>query len=293
MIGVLNINKPRGITSSQVVVKIKKLLGIKKAGHMGTLDPLASGVLPICVGKATRLFDYFLKKQKTYIATFKFGEETTTLDSEGEIVKTSDIIPSVEQLERTIKTFLGEINQIPPIYSSKKIDGKKAYDLARAGKKLELKPCKVCIYNYKLLKQIDNKTFEFLITCSAGTYIRALARDLGNGVKSCATMINLIRIKSGNFDIKDSVDFDNLTKEILINNLIPLNLVLADFEKILLTNQDFQKLLNGQLVKIGCTSQEKSLNENLNYVIVVEEEIKGIGYLSNGILKMKTYLDDN
>ena len=150
MLGVLNINKPKGVTSSNVVVKIKKLLNIKKVGHMGTLDPLAQGVLPICIGKATRLFDYFLKKQKTYIAQFKFGEETDTLDLEGKIVKTSSYIPTKQDIAKALTTFIGEISQIPPMYSSKKIDGKKAYDLARQGETIEMKPCNVTIYDYKL-----------------------------------------------------------------------------------------------------------------------------------------------
>ena len=125
MIGIVNINKPKGVTSSNVVVKIKKLLNIKKVGHMGTLDPLASGVLPICIGKATRLFDYFLKKQKTYIAQFKFGEETNTLDLEGEVVKTSKNIPTLNQVEDALKFFIGEIDQIPPMFSSKRLTVKK------------------------------------------------------------------------------------------------------------------------------------------------------------------------
>ena len=161
MIGVVNINKPVGTTSSNVVVKIKKLLNIKKVGHMGTLDPLAQGVLPICVGKATRLFDYFLKKQKTYIAQFRFGEQTDTLDLEGNIIDISTNIPTKTEIEKALKVFIGEINQIPPMFSSKKINGKKAYDLARKGEEIELQPCKITIYDYKLLKQIPN--IEYLI----------------------------------------------------------------------------------------------------------------------------------
>lgn len=288
MIGVLNINKPKGITSSQVVVKIKKILGTGKVGHMGTLDPLASGVLPICVGKATRLFDYFLKKQKTYIARFSFGTQTDTLDLEGNIVKTTDNIPNINQIKNAIKLFLGDIYQIPPMYSSKKIDGKKAYDLARKGIEVSLEPCRVTIYEYSLVNQIDENTFEFKITCSAGTYIRALARDLGEKLNSCATMTSLQRIQSGNFKLETSINFDTITKEDLINNLMSLEQVLADFEKIAISKQDFQKLLNGQNVLID--NKKSDVNY---YAVTVEDKIVGIGYIYNNNLKIKTYLLDN
>ena len=286
MIGIVNINKPKGVTSSNVVVKIKKLLNIKKVGHMGTLDPLASGVLPICIGKATRLFDYFLKKQKTYIAQFKFGEETNTLDLEGEVVKTSKNIPTLNQVEDALKFFIGEIDQIPPMFSSKKINGKKAYDLARKGEEIELAPCKVIIYDYKVLNQIDSNTFEFLITCSAGTYIRCLARDLGNILNSCATMVSLIRTKTGVFEIENSIDYENLSKDVLFSNIIPLEQVLIDFEKLVITQQDFQRLLNGLPLKVS------NLKQNINYVIFCDNKVIGIGNCENDNLKIKTYLAD-
>ena len=284
MIGVLNINKPKGVTSSQVVVKIKKTLNLKKVGHMGTLDPLAFGVLPICVGKATRLFDYFLKKKKTYVAQFKFGEETDSLDLEGNIIKTSSNIPNKEQIENTIKSFLGQTKQVPPAYSAKKIDGKKAYDLARQGQAVTLKPCDIFLYEYKLLSQISSNIFEFYITCSAGTYIRCLARDLGEKLNSCATMVSLKRIKSGPFCIEKAIDYHSISKEVLENNIMPLNEVLIDFEKLIISKQDFQKLLNGLNVVV------KNKNEKTDYAIVCENEIIGIGNINNNILKLKTYL---
>lgn len=283
MLGVLNINKPKGVTSSNVVVKIKKLLNIKKVGHMGTLDPLAQGVLPICIGKATRLFDYFLKKQKTYIAQFKFGEETDTLDLEGKIVKTSSYIPTKQDIAKALTTFIGEISQIPPMYSSKKIDGKKAYDLARQGETIEMKPCNVTIYDYKLLHQVDDKTFEFLITCSAGTYIRCLARDLGQAVNSCATMVSLIRTNSGPFNIENAIDYNSLTEDALKENLMSLDEVLADFEKLFISKEDFQRLLNGLNVF-------SNIKDNINYAVICENQIIGIGEVKNNQLKLKTFL---
>lgn len=283
MIGVLNINKPKGITSSDVVVKIKKALNTKKVGHMGTLDPLACGVLPICVGKATRLFDYFLKKQKTYIAQFKFGEETDTLDLEGKIVKTSNNIPTKEEVEKAIKTFLGTSKQLPPVFSSKKINGKKACDLARKGQEVILKHCDIYLYEYKLIKQISNNTYEFEITCSAGTYIRCLARDLGEKLNSCATMVFLQRIKAGPFTLENSIDFKDITKEKLEDKILPLEEVLIDFEKLVISKQDFQRLLNGLTLTIN-------KQENVNYAVMCDNKVIGIGQVLNNNLKLKTFL---
>lgn len=287
MIGIININKPAKVTSSNVVVKIKKLLNLKKVGHMGTLDPLAQGVLPICVGKATRLFDYFLKKQKTYIARFKFGEETDTLDLEGQVIRTSQKIPTLQELNSAVKSFIGEIEQIPPMFSSKKIDGKKAYDLARQGAKIDLAPCKVTIFDYQVLNQIDENIFEFLITCSAGTYIRSLARDLGNFVDSCATMTNLIRTKSGKFEIENAVDYSTLTKEVIIKNLMPLEEVLSDFDSIDISAQQFQRLLNG----LPLTNIE--IREGIDCAVYCEEKVIGIGIKKDNQFTLKTFLADN
>ena len=155
MLGFININKPKDITSSSVVVKIRKKYGIKKVGHMGTLDPLASGVLPIAVGKATRMFDYFQDKFKSYRATFRFGTLTDTLDITGKIVDTNDIIPTKEELNKVLKSFLGKISQIPPIFSAKVVNGVKSYKLARAGVNPELQPKIIEITKIDLLSFIS------------------------------------------------------------------------------------------------------------------------------------------
>ena len=230
MIGVLNINKPRGVSSSFVVVKLKKLLNTKKVGHMGTLDPLAQGVLPICVGRATKLFDYFLKKQKTYIATFEFGYQTSTLDLEGEVEEKTQVLPTKEQLISATQKMVGKSLQLPPKYSSKKVAGKKACDLIRSGKQVELKPCEIEIFDFKLLSEVAPNTYEFEITCSAGTYIRSIARDLALQVCSLATMTKLVRTKSGSFSLDNALDFEKLEEINLKEKLIPLEEVLKDYQ---------------------------------------------------------------
>lgn len=284
MVGILIVDKERGVTSSQVVCKIKKILNEKKVGHMGTLDPLATGVLPIGIGKATKLFDYLLKKEKTYIAQFRFGEETSTLDLEGEVIKTSTVIPTRENIENVLKNFVGDIKQIPPMYSSKKINGQNAYDLARKGVFVDLKPCDITIYEYRLLKQVDEQTFEFLIKCSAGTYIRSLARDLGYALNSCATMVNLRRVAAGEFKIEDSIIINkNTSKEEIEKNIISLENVLKNFEKIIINNDDYVKLRNGIRLNIN------DKKEKVDYILILENHVVGIANVENNKIFVKTY----
>lgn len=300
MIGVLNIYKPRGVSSSYVVVKLKKLLNTKKVGHMGTLDPLAEGVLPICVGRATKLFDYFLKKQKTYVATFQFGYQTSTLDLEGEIEEKSLNVPTYEQLQVVVKKMVGKSFQMPPKYSSKKIGGQKACDLIRSGKSVELKPCEIEIFDFKLLRKISTDTFEFEITCSAGTYIRSIARDLAQSVGSLATMTKLVRTKSGPFLIDNSINFDKLEQINLEKELISLDEVLIDFEPIFITEVQLKTLLDGKKLSKDEVAKTNKKNQHLKfdmaqttvnkfYKVICNDSIVGIATESDGIIKVKTY----
>lgn len=285
MIGVIIIDKPKNISSSGVVVKIKKLLNEKTVGHLGTLDPLASGVLPVCIGKATRLFDYFLKKKKTYVAQFAFGMETDTLDLEGQTKKSCEYIPTEKELKEAIKQkFIGKILQKPPDFSSKKIDGQKAYDLARKGEKVELSSKEIEIFDFVLEREIDEKTFEFRITCSAGTYIRSIARDLAYSVNSCATMTNLVRTKAGDFCLENSVKLEDLTKEKIEANLISIETILSDFEKIEITKDQFQKLRNGIKIEVIWVK-----NSHKDICIVFENKIIGVGRIENERLIVQTY----
>lgn len=285
MKGLLVINKSKGVSSSNVVVKIKKLLQTKKVGHMGTLDPLASGVLLVGVGKATRLFDEFLNKQKTYQATFKFGEQTDTLDLEGNIVKTSTVIPTQKQIEDVLPKFIGVQNQLPPEYSSKKINGVRAYNLVRQGKEVNLKPNKIEIYSISLIKAINKNTFVFNIVCSSGTYIRSIARDLGLALNSCATMVDLIRTKCGNFCLEEAIDLTAETENTLKNKILPLNKVLENFAKIELTNGQLTNLLNGKNVVIN------GLDASKKYCVYFNNEVVGIGKIDeNNNLKITTFL---
>lgn len=234
--GFVNLNKPSGKSSAAYVGKIKRLTG-QPCGHLGTLDPLASGVLPVGIGNANRLFNYFLQKKKEYIAEFRFGETSDTLDSTGEIIK-GGRIPPMEEIAAKLPSFIGEIDQIPPKYSAKSVDGRRGYHLARAGVEFTLPPKKVCVDEFALLgKGQEENTYRFLINCGAGTYIRSLARDLGAALKTNALMSALTRTKSGIFCIENAVSPDDLTEENIEEYIIPTESVL-NLPKIYLSEND-------------------------------------------------------
>ncbi len=273
MNGIVNLYKPSNMSSNTACRKVGKILGEKKVGHLGTLDPLAEGVLPVTLGKCTKLFDYYLQKDKAYIADFTFGEETDTLDAEGEIIDKCNLIPKADEIENVLPYFIGEQEQVPPRYSAKKLGGVRAYDLARNNKDFELKPKLIHIYNLKLLKQINNTTFRFLIECSSGTYIRSIARDLAYKVNSLAYMSYLQRTKCGDFCIENSVNFNNITE----NSVITIDELFRNIDKIEILLQDEYKLfLNSSRVRV--MDDTKAGNAVLTY----KDKIISFGILDNG-----------
>jgi len=281
MNGLFNVNKEFGISSAKAIYLLKKKLNIKdKIGHMGTLDPNATGVLIVGVGRANRLFDVMLKKRKTYVATFTFGYETETLDSESEkIIKTSNNIPTKDLIEQQQAKMVGKFDQIAPIFSAKNINGRRAYEMAREGKDIEIKPHKIEIYSFKLLKQIDEKSFMFEIECSGGTYIRSICRDFAKLLNSVATMTSLKRTKCGDFDIKNSKTIDEITE----NDLLLCDLALKNFEEIKLTALEIQKIKNGLKIKTNQKSGKYKLYDNTGLVGICEVD-------GNGIATIPTWL---
>ncbi len=279
MTGIILVNKPRSLSSNTAVNIVKKCVGAKKAGHLGTLDIEAQGLLPVTINSSTKLFDFFLNKDKQYLTTFKFGEATETFDLEGEITKREDVNITIEQVEEALKSFQGKMSQMPPDYSAKKINGKKAYELKRQGKEVILKPKEIIIYNFKLIQQIDKNTFRFLLDCSSGTYVRALCRDLAKALSTCGVCYDITRTKCGNFELKDAFSLEEIKsgKYTLIS---PEKVF--DYEKLSLNDADVAKLLNGQFLKI--------YKSDGNYKIYNNSFI-GVGNVKNQLLKLTLRLN--
>lgn len=244
MFGFINVNKPSGMTSHDVVSFLRRNLKIKKIGHTGTLDPMANGVLPIAVGDATRLIQY-LSDDKEYVATVKFGVSTDTYDKEGEIVSTSDKIVEQAELDDALNQFRGEILQKPPIYSALKKNGKKLYEYAREGKEVEIEARKVTIEKLDLLS-LENNVAKLRVKCSKGTYIRSIAHDLGEVLGCGAHLIGLTRTIAGDFKIENSIELSTIenseNKENFIEN--PLN-YFSNLEKVELNKNEYLKVSHG------------------------------------------------
>ena len=253
--GILNVNKEKGISSARVVSLVRRALNMKKVGHTGTLDLEASGVLPIVIGKATRVSDYMMTKDKVYETELILGAKTDTLDAAGEIIEKSDKEVTREEFLQAMKTFKGEIDQIPPMYSALKVNGKKLYDLAREGVEIERKKRKVNIYDIELLDFAFPKA-TIRVTCSKGTYIRTLVDDIGEKLGTLAYVNELARVRVGDFDIKDSIksgDLLEISKEELIKKLYQIDTALKDFDKIILDRKYLDNLVNGQIVEVDKT----------------------------------------
>lgn len=252
MNGVININKPLGITSHDVVYRLRKILSVKKIGHTGTLDPDASGVLPMCVGRATKTADMLTAKDKQYIAEVTLGSRTDTLDKTGTVLETAEVNVCEEEIKETINKFIGDIEQIPPMYSAIKVNGKKLYELARKGEEIERKPRCVRIENIEVLDiNLSEKKLSILVDCSKGTYIRTLCDDIGKELGCFAHMSGLVRTKSGRFDIKESFTLEQIEEMFKSGDLsfiTSIDKVFEEFESITIPDKLAQKMCNGTQV---------------------------------------------
>ncbi len=281
MFGFLNVYKPKGKTSHDVVVALRRVTKVKQIGHTGTLDPFAEGVLPICIGKATRLIEY-LDDDKAYIGIIQLGESTTTFDNEGEGVNFSDKIVTLDEIETVLNNFRGEILQLPPIYSAIKVKGKKLYEYARMGEEVEIQPRKVTISELKILNyNQDKKQLELYIACSKGTYIRSLANDIGKSLNVYGHLIKLTRVKAGLFEINKSVKLDELQNLEQVNKNLITPLDYLNYPKYELNSKELELVSHGMEIKPD--------NELQNGIIVLvsSNNIAGIGELKNGKIKCK------
>ena len=250
MFGFLNIYKPQGKTSHDIVAILRRITKIKQIGHTGTLDPFAEGVLPICIGKATRLIEY-LNDEKAYIGTVQLGKSTTTYDIEGEAVNTSSKKISQQDIEKALPFFRGEIEQFPPIYSAIKVNGKKLYEYARKGEEVKIEPRKVNITKLELLNfNQDLQRAEILIECSKGTYIRSIANDLGEKLGCYGHLIKLVRTKAGMFNINESITLEKLQSTEDINSILIYPLTYLNYPQYELNEYEKEKISHGMKIPI-------------------------------------------
>ncbi len=285
MNGWINIYKPKGFTSTYCLNVLKSKFKIKKLGHAGTLDPLAEGILPVAMGEATKSIPYLSEIDKIYFFEATWGEETSTLDSEGTIVNSSKIIPTKIDIENILNSFVGVIDQIPPKYSAKKINGQRCYNLARNNQDFELKAQKVEIKNIKIIKHIANKT-SFLVKCGSGTYIRSLVRDIAYSLNTFGHATKIVRRRYGLFGQKTSLNMEFLAKNIgkdeLFKYLLEIDKVLIHIPSIKLEDKRIKLIKNGMKVSMleefGEIDLKKLIAQNQNQVLAFGELKSGFFY---------------
>lgn len=290
MNGVINVLKDTGMTSFDVVAKIKKIANEKKVGHTGTLDPEASGVLPVCLGKATKIIEYIMENKKIYRVGFKLGIVTDTYDLEGKIIRQSDTSHiSKENIEIAINKFLGSIKQIPPMYSALKQNGVRLYELARKGIEVERKARDVVIYSIENIK-INNIQITMDVCCSKGTYIRSLCYDIGEELGVGATMTSLCRIKNGKFNIDEAVSIEELRNEGITNHIISIEEALNEFDKLIVKSKFTKLLINGVNVFDKRLYIEEPKIEKIYRVYDDTEKFLGLGKRDKNGFKIEKLL---
>lgn len=282
--GILNIDKPQGITSHDVVDAIRKIFPNTKVGHTGTLDPLATGVLPICIGEATKLTNNLTSENKAYTVKMLLGVETDTYDITGKIIFANVVNKDEIYIKERIKRFVGRQSQMPPKYSAIRVEGKHAYQLAREGKDVDLTPREIEIFSIDNIEvNLKDKIVSFDVTCTKGTYIRSLVNDIGKNIGCGATMIELRRTRTGSFDIKDSIplyDYLNLEYFDMINKIVSIEEYYKEAKKIVLDKEEYNKFLNGVILE--CETSDKIVRVYSNNMY------RGLGTVEDN--KLKRYI---
>lgn len=277
--GIFNIYKQKGFTSHDVVAVVRKIIQQKKVGHTGTLDPDAEGVLPICVGKATKLADYIMEGRKEYRAVVTLGTTTTTEDASGEIIEKKEFTFDEQNITKAVTSFLGTYKQIPPMYSAIKVNGKKLYELAREGKEIERKAREITIYDIKITRFMPPEQFEIDVICSKGTYIRTLCADIGKKLNCGAHMYSLFRTSSSMFTLDTAITLDKLKelaeKHQLQKALLPLEKVLQQYTSVVVSSKANKLLYNGNKI-------QEHFFEKTNGKITQGQKV--LGYDTNNVL---------
>ena len=291
MDGILIVNKDKGCTSHDVVYKVKKLFG-KKVGHTGTLDPNATGVLPILIGKGTELSQFLINHDKKYIATIQLGVKTDSADVEGNVIEEKDVDLSIlnnEHVEMVLKSLTGKQKQVPPMYSAIKINGKKLYEYARSGKTVDIPEREIEIYDLKLLEiDKENKQIVFEIYCSKGTYVRTVCEKVSESLGTVGYMKELQRTMVGDFKIEDAITVEDLNKnidniEFIENNIISIEKFFSNSDTEILQDKEIKMFLNGVILDTKTDGLIRIYDKNKKFI--------GIGESINGKLKRKIVMD--
>ena len=277
--GCLLINKRVGITSRKEVSDVSHILGIKKCGHIGTLDPFASGLLIVLVNKATKISPFLEGKDKTYIAKLTLGERRDSADITGNVIEKKPIpLFNKEKISEVLNSFLGKQEQIPPIYSALKKDGKHYYDYARKGIEIDIKPRTIEIYDIKLI-DFDNENIIFMVKCSKGTYVRTLGEDIANKLGTVGYLSELMRTKIGEFSLNDAINSEDVTSD----KLIPIEKMLSGYKTITLYNKDAFKALNGVPLKLDAFEKEVLLKDKDGLIAMYELKDDGLYHCLRGL----------
>ncbi len=260
--GWLVIDKPLHVSSTQVGSIVKRTLGLKKIGHIGTLDPLATGVLTLGLEEATKAIPYYINLHKTYDFEVTFGESRTTDDKEGDVIETSFVRPTLDQIQSLLPKFTGEIEQFPPIFSAIKVNGRRSYEMARSGQTVTLASRKITVHSLEVTQWLSPDQCQFRMVCGSGTYVRSLGRDLAVALGTVAHISELRRIQDGKFKIEDAISLEKLKeiahKEEMYQYVKPIRSVLDDIPAVSVSAPDIEKLRRGQKIK-SCDAFDQNL----------------------------------
>ena len=294
--GVVVVNKPQNWTSHDCVAVVRRVIGVKRVGHTGTLDPMATGVLPVCVGTAARINEYLDYDTKTYDCVMKLGMITDTLDIWGEVLEERPV-PDMDEavIAETIMGFTGEISQIPPKYSALKVAGKKLYEYARAGQEVEIKPRKINIKHISVNNiDLENKEISFTVECSKGTYIRSLCADIGEKLGCGACMSGLVRTKTGVFTLDDTVDIEavkKMSREELVSKLFPTDYPLVQFGRVELSANRAKDFVNGKKIPKRDLAIVRESSRDDFYNVYFNDTFLGVAKLVKGVLSAHKVFD--
>lgn len=294
--GVIVVNKPQNWTSHDCVAVVRRVIGVKRVGHTGTLDPMATGVLPVCVGTAARINEYLDYDTKTYDCVMKLGIITDTLDIWGEVLEERPV-PDMDEavIAETIMGFTGEISQIPPKYSALKVAGKKLYEYARAGQEVEIKPRKINIKHISVNNiDLENKEISFTVECSKGTYIRSLCADIGEKLGCGACMSGLVRTKTGVFTLDDTVDIEavkKMSREELVSKLFPTDYPLVQFGRVELSANRAKDFVNGKKIPKRDLAIVRESSRDDFYNVYFNDIFLGVAKLVKGVLSAHKVFD--